>query len=76
MDMIYHGFKAGAGEYDTTAVESAVNALFSAGAQTMILGCTELPLAAELYHLTFQAVDPTLELAKGAIRFAGGTVIP
>ena len=76
MDMIYRGVKAGAGEYDTSVVESAVNNLFSAGAQTMILGCTELPLAAELYHLTFQAVDPTLELAKGAIRFAGGTVIP
>ena len=76
MDMIYRGVKAGAGEYDTTAVEDVVSALFTAGAQTMILGCTELPLAAELYHLAFQTVDPTMELAKGAIRFAGGTVIP
>lgn len=75
MDMIYQGVKAGITEYDTSLVEAAVQSLLSAGAETMILGCTELPLAAELYHLNFPAIDPTLELAKGAIAFAGGIVI-
>ena len=74
MDMIYQGVKAGKEDFDTTQVCKAVEDLQSRGAQTMILGCTELPLAVEMYHLDFPAIDPTLELAKGAIRFAGGTV--
>ena len=75
MDIIYRGVKAGLTSYDTTAVEQAVARLLAQGAQTMILGCTELPLAVELYHMNFPAIDPTLELAKGAILAAGGTLI-
>ena len=75
MDMIYRGVKAGAAVYDTAAVEAAALRLQQQGAETMVLGCTELPLAVEQYHLDFPAIDPTLELAKGAIRFAGGTVL-
>ncbi len=74
MDMIYAGVKAGLTAYDTAAVEKAAADMQSRGAELMILGCTELPLAAELYGLTFGAIDPTLELAKGAIRFAGGEI--
>ncbi len=74
MDMIYGGVKAGLETYDTAAVASAVADMQSRGARLMILGCTELPLAVELYGLDFPAIDPTLELAKGAIRFAGGEV--
>ncbi len=74
MDMIYGGVKAGLETYDTALVEKAVADMTEKGAQRMILGCTELPLAVELYGLTFLTIDPTLELAKGAIRFAGGTV--
>ena len=33
------------------------------------------PLAAELYHIDLPAVDPTLELALAAIRFAGGETV-
>ena len=36
-----------------------------------LLGCTELPLAAEAVGLTVPVVDPTAELAKAAIRFCG-----
>ena len=50
------------------------DALLARGAETLILGCTELPLAFELYDLHYPTADPTLELALGAIRFAGGTV--
>lgn len=74
MDMIYQGVKAGRRDYDPRRVQEAVERLLKAGAQTMILGCTELPLAVELYRMTFPAIDPTLELAKGAIRQAGGQV--
>lgn len=74
MDMIYSGVKAGRADYDPQKVFQAVERILSEGAQTMILGCTELPLAVQMYHIQFPSIDPTLELAKGAIRQAGGVV--
>lgn len=70
MDMIYAGVKAGVKDYDAAAVQKTAEHLMERGAQTIILGCTELPLAMELYKLDFPATDPTLELALGAIEFA------
>lgn len=75
MDMIYQGVKAGRRDYDASAARRTMEALTDRGAQTLILGCTELPLAAELYGLDFPVTDPTLELALGAIRFAGGETV-
>ena len=40
----------------------------------LILGCTELPLAFDMYALHYPTVDPTLELARAAIIAAGGKV--
>ena len=74
MDMIYSGVKAGCAEYDTTAVRAALGRLMDAGAQTLILGCTELPPAFEMYDLSYPSLDPTLILAIAAITAAGGTV--
>lgn len=71
MGVIYDGVKAGRGDYDTTLFTKAVDSLFRRGAETMILGCTELPLAMEMYHLDFPAADPTLILAKAAIKACG-----
>ena len=76
MDMIYCGVKAGVTEYDTTHVRTAMEALLLQGAQTLILGCTELPLAMKLYGLSYPCCDPTLELARGAIEAAGGVCLP
>ena len=70
MDMIYAGVKAGVKDYDAAAVQKTAEHLLERGAQTIILGCTELPLAMELYALDFPSTDPTLELALGAIAFA------
>ena len=72
MDMIYQGVKAGDLRYDASAARRAMDSLLRRGARTLILGCTELPLAAKLYQLDYPFTDPTLELALGAIRFAGG----
>ena len=71
MGVIYDGVKAGVTNYDTTAFKSAVQSLFDEGAETMILGCTELSLVPDLYHLNFPATDPTLILAQAAIRACG-----
>lgn len=74
MGVIYEGVKAGKANYDTTDFLAAVKALQDNGAETMILGCTELPLAMEMYALDFPAADPTLILAQAAIRKCGYTV--
>ena len=75
MDMIYQGVKAGTRDYDASAARRAMESLTAQGAETLILGCTELPLAVELYGLEFPVTDPTLELALGAIRAAGGETV-
>ena len=75
MDVVYNGVKAGKRDYDTTIYEKTVQSLFDLGAETMILGCTELPVAMEMYGLDFACIDPTLELAREAIRLAGGETV-
>ena len=71
MGVIYDGVKAGDLAYDASAFRRCCERLLARGAQTLILGCTELPPAFELYRLDYPATDPTLELALAAIRFAG-----
>ncbi len=71
MGVIYSGVKAGVADYDTSAFKAVVADLTAKGAETMILGCTELPLAMEMYSLDFSAADPTLILAKAAIKACG-----
>lgn len=71
MGVIYDGVKAGVGDYDTADFLRTVEALQAQGAQVMILGCTELPLAMEMYGLDFPAADPTLILARAAIVACG-----
>lgn len=75
MDISYWGVKAGDLHFDPSATCRAMENLLRRGAQTLILGCTELPLAAQLYHLDYPFTDPTLELALAAIRFAGGETL-
>lgn len=72
MRVIYDGVKAGKGPEDyRTDMESVVETLVARGADYFILGCTELPLAAQALSLPQPVVDPTAELAKAAIRFCG-----
>lgn len=71
MDIVYNGVKAGDLARDAAPFRRACENLLARGAQTLILGCTELPPAFELYHLDYPAADPTLELALAAIRASG-----
>ena len=72
MDLIYSGVKASKWDFDTINVRKTMSELLENGAEVLILGCTELPLAKEMYNLDYPSVDPTLELAKEAIIQAGG----
>lgn len=76
MGMIYQGVKAGRRDYDASAARRTMEALLDRGAETLILGCTELPLAVRLYGIGLPATDPTLELALAAIRQAGAETVP
>ncbi len=71
MDIIYNGVKAGDLAHDTAAFRLACEHLLARGAEVLILGCTELPPAFDIYRLDYPNVDPTLELALAAIRAAG-----
>ena len=75
MRVIYDGVKADAAPEAYRADLAAVTeAMARRGADYFILGCTELPLAADAAGLHVPAVDPTEELAKAAIRWCGYSV--
>lgn len=74
-DLIYKGVKSGNKNYDVTSATKVINSMFERGAETLVLGCTELPVAFDMYGLDYNVCDPTLELARGAIRAANGRCI-
>lgn len=69
MDIIYKGVKAGRTDLDTTGFQAAMDELLAGGAERLILGCTELPVAFPMYHLTGPVIDATEVLARAAVRF-------
>jgi aspartate racemase len=73
MEMIYKGVKAGI-QLDPAAFKSVLTKLLSQGAQSLILGCTEIPIAFALYAIDLPHIDPTAVLAERAILSAGGTL--
>ena len=72
MRLIYDGVKADAPTFDVSAVSAAVDRLKRAGAEAIVLGCTELPVAFKRYGVSCaEAIDPALILARAAIVEAG-----
>lgn len=74
MDLIYNGVKAGNKDIDTKPTKKTIEDLFRKGAQTLVLGCTELPVAFDLYGFDYPKTDPTLILASRAVQFVGAKV--
>lgn len=56
----------------TSDLVSIARTLTLGGAQAMVAGCTEIPLALSQSNLTTPYVDSLLALAHAAIRYAGG----
>ena len=69
MDVIYHCIKAGKKDVEKYGLEQISDSLFERGAQKLILGCTELPIAFTMVGLTKNLIDPTKVAAKAALRF-------
>ncbi len=72
MRVIYEGVKADApADSYRDDMEQVLSRLSDRGADYFILGCTELPVAADLLQIPQTTVDPTSELAKAAITYCG-----
>ena len=75
MRLIYDVVKASRPrEPETEAWHRLLTGLTERGADYFILACTELPILADVLGHPGPFVDPTLELAKAAIRFCGYSV--
>lgn len=74
MRVIYDGVKAGNHKLDVSEFVAVCGELLAKGAQTLVLGCTELPLAFSLFNINLPNVDPTMVLAETSIRFAGAEI--
>lgn len=72
MDLIYKGIKASNYSLDISKFQRVIEKLYEAGAETLILGCTELPIAFERFKLKGNTIDPTKILARSAVKFALG----
>ncbi len=75
MSLIYNGIKAGADIFDTSDIGRELSRMADDGAESFILGCTELPIAFEKYGIAYSTVDPATILAKAAIISAGYRII-
>jgi len=71
MDFIYFGVKAGNAEFCCDGLLTVVHRLLEAGAETLVLGCTELPVGKKMYALDFPSVDAMEILARAAVVKAG-----
>ena len=69
-DLIYDGVKASNMAYDTAPVPQLLDSMQQEGAEGFILGCTEVPVAVEMYNLKGAFIDSTEELAKAAVKMA------
>lgn len=74
MDVIYKGIKAGDLTISLDGFNGAMDELEGKGAEVLILGCTELPVAFEQFQISRPNLDPTRILAAAAVRFVGGKV--
>ncbi len=78
MGLIYDGVKKGCMDYPPDAVLQAMQTLKDRGAGAFILGCTELPLAAEAGMLPWDSselIDPTYIVARAAVLAVGATCV-
>ena len=73
-EVIYNGVKAGNFSLEVTGLRRLTGRLAKDGAEVLILGCTELPIAFEVWNLPGKTLDPARILATRAIEFAGGVV--
>lgn len=76
MSFIYDGVKAWNINYNTDKFQDAVDDIYSRGAQSIIMACTELSLGAAQYNIRLgNTTEPMNILARYAITQAGYEVV-
>ncbi len=68
--VIYDVVKAGNFSEDIKDFKKLLDSLMEEGVESLILGCTELPVLFEKYKLNYNFIDPTEILAREAIKYA------
>lgn len=72
MSLIYDHVKAGKMDFSDLDIDGVISEMKEKGAEVLILGCTELPMAFDIIDDTgITSVDPTDVLARAAVSFAG-----
>ena len=72
MSLIYDHVKAGKMDFSDLDIDGVIFEMKEKGAEVLILGCTELPMAFDIIGDTgIPSVDPTDVLARAAVSFAG-----
>lgn len=76
MSLIYDHVKAGKMDFSDLDIEGLIAEMQQKGAEILILGCTELPLAFSKLGPAagLPTIDPTDVIAEVAVRFAGAPV--
>lgn len=69
MELIYQGVKSGNYNMETSRFEKTTRSLLDKGAEVLVLGCTELPLAFQKWKFSEPTIDPTLVLATKAVAY-------
>jgi len=74
MDVIY-GIKSGLKDMDPENLKNVLKELKKQGAEAFILGCTEIPIAFNMFGIKEDYVDSSEVLVRRAIEFAGKRVL-
>lgn len=74
MEAIY-AVKSGRTDLNKAAFLQLLDQMKGRGAQYFILGCTELPIVAQLLQLKENLIDPTALLAQAAVKACGGRLV-
>jgi aspartate racemase len=69
-ELIYN-IKKGIYDFDLTNFNETIDVMKQEKAEVFVLGCTEIPVAFDLYKIKENKIDPTTVIAKSAIKFLG-----
>lgn len=70
MNIIYNGIKARNYSIDLSKFKEVIENLILEGAEYLVLGCTELPIAFEKFNIEAKIINPTMILAQAAVDMA------
>lgn len=73
MELIYN-IKRGKNDIDLTSFQAVLGELKEQEVEAFILGCTELPVAFEMFDINEKYIDPTKILACSSIRYVGKNI--